>query len=249
MSASTRNARQIDYRRRGVAGIAAVLALMSAGVSGCSIISKVNHVVQAVQADKAIIQNFANLLKQGKAVPFQATYVTTGSSPTTVVYAVQPPKDAAFKELAGSNVTNGTPTVDLISNATGTFSCATSSGTGSNGWRCDKLGPANAQAQTQIVTFYTPSHWITFLNVLAIGAGLAGDKVSRSSMSVNGISLNCVDFDVKGQGRSTICSTTAGILGYVKVAGNPTSFEIKSFTTSPPAADFQLPAGAKITNG
>jgi hypothetical protein len=244
MSASTRKAVSVVSRRAGL-----TVAVLMLGAGGCSIISKVNHVAQNIQADKEIVQNFANLLKQGKATPFQAVYVTTGSSPTTVSYAVQPPKDAAFKELSGTNATNGTPTVDLISNASGTFSCATNSGTGSTGWKCNKLGRANAQAQNQIVSFYTPSHWITFLNVLAIGAGLEGDKVSRSSMTVNGISLNCVDVDVKGQGRSTICSTTAGILGYVKVAGNPTTFEIKSFTTSPPASDFQLPPGATVTGG
>src|SRR5690242_13347386 len=117
MSASTHRAVSI-VRRRAVAGLAvAVFTLVSTGVSGCSIINKVNHVVQAVNADKAIIQNFANLLKSGKATPFQATYVTTGSSPTTVIYAVQPPKEAAFKEISGNNATSGTPTVDLISNA------------------------------------------------------------------------------------------------------------------------------------
>ena len=246
MSASTRRG-FTTVSRRGTAGLAVAVLMLGAG--GCSIVNKVNHVVQAVQADKAIIQNFANLLKSGKATPFQATYVTTGSSPTTVIYAVQPPKDAAFKELSGSNASNGSPTVDLISNATGEFSCATNSGTGTSNWQCNKLGPANAAAQNQIVSFYTASHWISFLTALSIAAGLAGDQVSQSSMTVNGISLHCVDFDVKGQGRSTICSTTAGILGYVKVAGNPASFEIKSFTTSPPASDFQLPPGATVTGG
>jgi hypothetical protein len=246
MSASTRRA-FTTVSRRGTAGLAVAVLMLGAG--GCSIINKVSHVVQAVQADKAIIQNFANLLKSGKVTPFQATYVTTGSSPTTVIYAVQPPKEAAFKEISGSNATNGTPTVDLISNATGEFSCATSSGTGSSGWQCTKLGQANAQAQNQIISFYTASHWISFLTALSIAAGLAGDKVSQSSMTVNGISLHCVDFNAQGNGNSTICSTSAGILGFVKVAGNPTSFEIKSYTTSPPASDFQLPPGATVTGG
>jgi hypothetical protein len=249
MSASTRRAVSIGSRR-AVAGLAvAVFTLIGAGVSGCAIINNVSHVVQAVQANRAMIKNFANLLKSGKATPFQATYVTTGSSPTTVIYAVQPPKEAAFKELSGANAANGTATVDLISNATGEFSCTTSSGTGSSGWQCTKLGKANAHAQNQIVSFYTASHWISFLTTLSIAAGLAGDKVSQSSMTVNGISLHCVDFNAKGSGLSTICSTPAGILGYVKVAGNPTSFEIKSFTTSPPASDFQLPPGATVTGG
>jgi hypothetical protein len=230
----------------GSAALAA-LAVLAAGTSGCSIVRAVNHVANAISANRAIIQTFANQLKSGKAVPFQATYVTTGNSPTTVIYAAQPPHEAAFKEIPGTSAGSGNPTVDLITNATGEFSCSTTSGT--SGWQCAKLSAGNAITQNQIIDFYTPSHWITFLEVLSVGAGLAGDKVSTSTMSVNGISLSCVDFNVRGQGTSTICTTSAGILGYVKVAGNPTSFEIKSYTTSPPASDFQLPPGAKITNG
>jgi hypothetical protein len=65
---------------------------------------------------------------------------------------------------------------------------------------------------------------------------------------VNGISMHCVDFNAKGvKGTSTICSTAQNILGYVKVAGNPDSFELKSYSSSPAASLFQLPAGAKIT--
>src|SRR5215475_10288842 len=113
MSAGTRKA--VPIRSAGLA--VAVLVLTSAGISGCSVINNVSHVVHAVQANKAIIQNFSDQLKDGKAVPFQATYVTTGSSPTTVIYAVQPPKDVAFKEIAGANASSGAPTVDLINNS------------------------------------------------------------------------------------------------------------------------------------
>ena len=115
--------------------------------------------------------------------------------------------------------------------------------------QCLNLGRAIFFDETPTTEIYTPSHWVTFLEVLSVGAGLAGEKVSTSTMSVNGISLNCLNFTARGQGRSTICSTSAGILGYVKVASNPTSFEIKTYTTSPPASDFQLPPGAKITKG
>ena len=67
-------------------------------------------------------------------------------------------------------------------------------------------------------------------------------------MTVNGFSMHCVDFVAAGvAGKSTICTTAQGILGYVKVASESTSFQIKSYSTSPSASVFQLPAGAKIT--
>jgi hypothetical protein len=57
--------------------------------------------------------------------------------------------------------------------------------------------------------------------------------------------MTCVDFRAAGiHGVSTICTTSRGILGYVKVAGDSTSFQITSYT----AALFQLPHGAKITH-
>lgn len=251
MSQSTRKAVAVIDRRplAGPAGSAVLVALTVAAMTGCTVARVVNNAAHAISANRGIIQTFANQLKSGKAVPFQATYVTTGSSPTTVTYAALPPKDAAFKEIPGTNASSGSPTVDLITNATGEYSCSTTSSGASSGWSCTKLGKVNAIARNQIIDFYTPSHWITILEGLSIAAGLAGDKVSTSTMSVNGISLNCVDFSARKLGRTTICSTSAGILGYAKVAGNPTSFEIKSYTTSPPASDFQLPAGAKITKG
>jgi hypothetical protein len=65
---------------------------------------------------------------------------------------------------------------------------------------------------------------------------------------VNGFAMSCVDFKAAGvAGTSTICTTAQGILGYVKVASNSTTFEIKSYSTAPPAALFALPPGAKVT--
>jgi hypothetical protein len=67
-------------------------------------------------------------------------------------------------------------------------------------------------------------------------------------MSLNGFNMNCVDLVASGvPGTSTICSTSQGILGYVKVASDSTSFQIKSYSTSPPSSLFELPPGAKVT--
>ena len=95
---------------------------------------------------------------------------------------------------------------------------------------------------------YTPSHWIGFLKDFSLAAGLIGDKVTSSSMTVNGFALSCVDFETSGvPGTSTICTTSQGILGYVKIASDSTSFEIQSFSSSPSASLFELPPGATVT--
>ena len=47
-------------------------------------------------------------------------------------------------------------------------------------------------------------------------------------------------------GTSTICSTSQGLLGYVKVAADSTSFAITNYSPSPAPSLFQLPPGATV---
>ncbi len=225
-------------------GALLIAVLLIGGLSGCGVIRTINNVRHAVDSNRAAVKSFTQGLKSTEATPFQATYVTTGQSPTTVTYAVQPPKDVAFMQAATGN-DSGTSDLDLVSNSAGEYSCTSQGGSAS--WSCTKLNKAEAIAQNEIVGLYTPAHWVAFLEGLSITAGFAGDKVTNSTMTVNGFSLNCVNFSSKHEGTSTLCTTSQNILGYVKVGGTSTSFEIKSYTSSPPASAFQLPAGAKIT--
>jgi hypothetical protein len=83
---------------------------------------------------------------------------------------------------------------------------------------------------------------------VSLVAGLSGDKVTTSTMSLNGFDMNCVDLVAKGvAGTSTICSTSQGILGYVSVASDSTSFQITDFSSSPSPSLFELPPSATIT--
>jgi hypothetical protein len=233
-------------RRRTAGLVAVVLALSGIGLAGCGVVSAARKVTNAVESNKTAIDAFTSTMKSGGTATFEATYVTTGSSPETVTYAVKPPKGLAFKAAPTGG---GSGAVDLVVNSLGEYACSKAAGSGS-GWSCQKLGTANAAAQNKIFDFYTPAHWITFLQDFSLAAGLAGDAVTSSTMTVNGFSMRCVDFRASGvPGTSTICTTAQGILGYVKVASDPTSFEIKAYTTAPPAAVFELPRGAKVTAG
>jgi hypothetical protein len=238
-------------RRRHAAPALAAAALavavpLAMTLSGCAVVRTINNVRHSVGSNRATIKAFTTGLKSGEATAFEATYVTSGGTPTTVTYAVQPPKDVAFSQTAtGSG--GGSGNLDLISNSMGEYSCTSASA--SSAWTCQKLNKAEAIAQNELVGLYTPSHWVDFLDGFAFVAGVAGDKVTTSSMTVNGYAMSCVDFRAKGvKGISTICTTKQNILGYVKVAGEATSFEIKSYTSSPSASLFQLPSGAKITS-
>jgi hypothetical protein len=238
----------MPVQSRILAAAGAVIVL-SAASAGCSVVNKINNIRHTVDKNRATITAFTQGLQNSKAVPFQVTYATAGGSPATVVYAVRPPKDISFSETASGG---GSVATRLIANSSGKYSCSQASVGGH--WTCAKLRKANASAQNGLFDIYTPSHWVTFLHVFAVGAGLAGDRVSTSTKTVNGFPMNCVDLfakgsGTKGSGMSTICTTRQNILGYVKVAGQPTVFEIKNYTSAPPASAFRLPPGATVAHG
>jgi hypothetical protein len=243
----------IPAGRRGVAGAAVAVLLGSAGLAGCGLgkaVNAVQKVTQAVAANKATIDQFTSSMKSGSPTTFEATYVTTGKSPTTVLYAVRQPKGLVFRETPSSG--SGVAAVDVVVNSSGEYSCSppeagSGSGSGSR-WSCQKLGTADKVVENQILDFYTPGHWAAFLREFSLAAGFAGDKVRSSHLTVHGFSMRCVDFVAAGvTGTSKICTTSQGILGYVKVASEAGSFEIKSYSTSPPASLFRLPRGATVT--
>jgi hypothetical protein len=227
------------------AGIVAVaLVLGGLGLTGCGVAKTVGKVEREVEANRGTIDTFTNKMKSGEATTFEATYATNGGSATTVVYAVEPPKGLVFQEMPSGA---GTPSVDIIVNSSGEYSCTPPSTSGSR-WSCEKLDAADTITENKIFDLYTPAHWTTFLQDFSLAAGFAGDKVSSSTMSVNGFSMDCVDFVASGvPGTSAICTTAQGILGYVRVASDTTDFEIKSYSASPPASLFRLPPGAMVT--
>lgn len=233
---------------RNLAVLALTLVVGGLGLTACAAVSTVENAVRVVHGNKSTIDAFTTKLQSGAATTFEATYVTTGSSPATIVYAVQPPKGVAFDLTPTGGAGDTTPT-HIVVNSSGEFACSQSSGNGSSGpWSCQKLGTADAATENQIFDFYTPAHWVAFLKDFSLVAGLAGDKVTSSTMTVNGFALDCVDFSAPGvAGTSTICSTAQGILGYVRVASDPTSFEIQKFSTAPPSSVFELPPDATVT--
>jgi hypothetical protein len=232
-----------DRSRIGL--LMAALLAVGALATSCSVVSKVKQDVHTVESNKSTMDSFTQGLQSTKDTAFEATYTTSGGSPATIVYAVDPSSGGlAFHETqTGSNPSN----IQLIVNSSGEYKCSSPSATGGP-WSCQKLGTADAATENKIFDVYTPSHWISFLKGVSLVAGLAGDKVTTSTMSVNGFDMNCVDLVAKGQpGTSTICSTSQGILGYVSVASESTTFQITSYSSSPSASLFQLPPGATVT--
>jgi hypothetical protein len=230
--------------QRGRLGFVLLLVAVGTLAASCGTVNKIKQAVHTVENNRATIDSFSQNLQSTKAAPFEATYTTTGSSPATVVYAVDPSSGGlAFHETqAGSTASN----VQIIVNSSGEYLCNQSGPAGS--WSCQKLSKSDAAAQNKIFDIYTPAHWVSFLKDVSLVAGLVGDKVTTSTKSLNGFDMNCVDVVARGvSGTSTICSTSQGILGYVSVASDSTSFQITNYSSSPAPSLFQLPPGATVT--
>jgi outer membrane murein-binding lipoprotein Lpp len=237
--------RQVGLLSKLVVG-SVVLLLGVFALTGCTTIAKVKGAVDAIRSNKATVDAFTSTLQAGAARAFEATYVTTGSAPATIIYAVRPPTGVAFTETP-SAVSGDTTPVHLVVNTSGEFACTQPSPSGA--WSCQRLAAISAATENEIFDLYTPSHWVSFLRGLSLAAGLAGDTVTSSTMTVNGFALGCVGFTGAGvPGPNTICTTAQGILGYVKLASDSTSFEIQSFSASPPPDLFELPPGATVTS-
>ena len=116
--------------------VLATVVAAAALATGCGVVNKVKQTVHTVQGNRATIDSFTQNLQSTSNTPFEATYTTTGSSPATVVYAVDPlTKGLAFHETqTGTNPSN----VQIIVNASGEYSCNQNGSTAA--WSCQKLG-------------------------------------------------------------------------------------------------------------
>jgi hypothetical protein len=232
--------------------IGATLLVGSLAVTGCAAIHNGETAVKAgrsieksVRGNQATIDSFTTNLKSSEGATFEATYKTSGASPATVVYAVKPPNGVSFTDTPSGK--NSTGRVHIIANSTGEYFCGPPTGSQSAP-HCEKTAALGASTERGLFDFYTPAHWIGFLKGFSLAAGFAGDKVTSSTKRLNGFTMPCVDFRAAGvPGRSTICTASQGIVGYVKVAGDATSFQLTKYSSSPSASLFKLPAGAKVT--
>jgi hypothetical protein len=244
--ADTRRAavRRAVCRRAGAVAVAAAVAGAGVAMGGCAVTHAVGAAVDAIRGNKATMDAFTAKLSSGPST-FEVTYVTPGSAPVRVVYAVHPPVGLDFEETP-STTSSGAAPVHLVVDRTGEYSCAPGSAP-HVAPTCTMLPKASAADTADILGFYTPSHWVSFLRGFSLAAGFAGDRVTTSDMTVNGFAMSCVDFTPPGVARSTVCTTKQHVLGYVKVAGSPTSFEITGFSTSVAPALLALPPGATVT--
>jgi len=246
MSSRIDRARDRSAAGRGAAAVlAGVLTAAGLGLTGCGAIARaiVNHATHGALNGNSALNSFTSKVKTGDATSYDVTYETTGSSPSTIEYAAQPPNEFAYDASA-----SGGGGDRIIQNSTGEYVCSQGSSSGS-AWTCLKVPSTDAGNYEGMFQFYTGAYWIGILQAYSTVAGIEGVKIKSKSMTVNGFKMQCIVVS-GGQGNSgtsTYCVTDQGILGYVSSSGNSSDFEIKSYSSSPSSSLFQVPAGATIT--
>jgi len=211
------------------------------GLTGCSKVINAIKTVHNVLHQGAAISALSNKIKAADKSPYEVTYVTTGANPVTTELASSPPHELAFGTTVSGQV------IDVIQNSKGEFAC--SRGVSSSAtWSCIEVKGAEAATYKVMYALYSGAYWIDFLRLYSAAAALQGVTIHSTTMSVNGFALQCdVIVNKKNPSTSKWCVTSEGVLGYVSVSSAKADFEIKSYSASPQASLFQVPAGATIT--
>jgi hypothetical protein len=175
----------------------------------------------------------ASSVQAGEHATFKAVYTshTTSGTTQTITIEQMPPK-SVFSVPTGSVIDDGTHTY-FCTAAGGSEQCVESTPSGS---------PDPFSALTEI---FDPT---TLLNEFhaaqsAAAAHTAGYAVAFSDATYAGLSAKCLDYTGGGQSVK-YCVTNSGILAYAQAAGG--TFELTSFSSSPAASDFALPAGVPV---
>jgi len=193
------------------------------------------------------LKSFGGTIEAAKSATFKATYTSTTSGGTTqtVTLAQAPPKQLFSTTDSSGNVST------LLNTGTATYSCDTSPGGTPT---CTPLGSTGmASALSAVIGVHNGSAALTAINSWQsiVGAHLSGASLTFTDPTIAGQPVRCANWSYQGS-SATYCVTSGGVLAKVRASGGSGSsaassnFELTSLTTSPPASDFEVPAGATV---
>jgi len=193
------------------------------------------------------LQSLSGSIQKAKNATFQAVYTSTssGGGTQTITLAQAPPKQLFSTTDSSGSVSS------IVNTGTGTYSCDTSSGSTPT---CTSMaGMGGAGALSAVIGVYNGTTALSVINGWQSieAAHLAGVSLSFTNTTIAGQPVRCADWKYQGS-AATYCVTDGGVLAKVQSSGGSgssgggSSFELTSFTTSPPAGTFDLPAGATV---
>jgi hypothetical protein len=174
------------------------------------------------------LESLSTSVQAAEKKTFKAVYTITNASSTQTVTIEQSPPKSVFSTKSGG----------VIDTGTATYYCSTTGTT-----TCLSAGTTNPLAS--LTAIFSPATVLAGLREAQAEASahVAGYNVSFSSETYAGQATTCAN--LSGQGNSVkYCVTNQGVLAYVSSNGG--SFALTSYSSSPPASDFSLPAGATL---
>jgi hypothetical protein len=249
-----RRSRRESLRGRSAVGVLVLGAagLLAACGSSSSSSSSSSTTTTGAPASTAVggsdvaakLDALAGNVKSAQKSTFQAVYTSSsGGSTSTITLAQSPPK-----QLFRATDSSGS-TTSLINTGTTTYSC---SGGGGSAVTCTSIGGRVAGAAlTSLVNVYNGSTALTVFDAWrsAIVARVAGVSLTFTTETIGGQPSTCANWNRSGD-TATYCVTSTGVLAKVESSGGSsgsgTSFELTSYSTSPPASAFAVPQGATV---
>jgi len=169
---------------------------------------------------------------------FKLTYTTSSSGTSTTIVLEQSPPKQVFRSGG---------TGEILFNGTKTYYCST----GSTPPTCIQEASTQATPLGALIGIYSGK---TALGVMQgwkseIAAGIVGYHVSFSNATYAGQASQCVTWSYQTS-SAKYCVTNSGVLAYAGggSAGSSGALTLTSYSSSPPASDFNLPAGATVTS-
>ncbi|HEY5252232.1 MAG TPA: hypothetical protein VIJ09_11235 [Acidimicrobiales bacterium] len=174
------------------------------------------------------IEALSSSVQGAEKATFKAVYTISDAGTTQSVTVEQAPPKSAFSTKGG----------DVIDTGTATYYC-TDSGTSV----CVNGGTSNPLAG--LTQLFSPSTALTELKAVQSEAAAddTGYHISFSTESYGGESTTCANVSGTG-GPVKYCVTKQGLLAYA--SSSSSTLTLSSYSSSAPASDFALPAGATV---
>jgi len=214
---------------RKLAVLAPLCAMLALGVvlsaCGSSSPSASGTTTTTTSSSSSSISSLGSLASTAQTSTYQAVYsYQSGGTTHTVTYSQSPPK-FSFLQSGGSLVLN---------DGTNSYYCGTDK-------KCVSTTSGNPlEGLVGLFNGKTFQATATAYSVASAILSRLGVSLSYTTSSYGGQPSNCVTVSKSSQ-TATWCVTTGGVLSYW--SGGGSTFTLTSYTSSPPASAFTLPAG------
>jgi len=208
---------------------ALVAVALGAALSACGSSSSASPTTTTTTTPMSTVSvgSLTALSASSKSATFQAVYTLTEAGKTSTITFSQSPPKYLFKLSSG---------VLSLNDGSHSYYCTSNK-------QCLQLSSQSPiQAQLSLFDGTVFQSTVNAYNVAAPLLKLLHVNLTFSTATFGGQASQCMKVEyTKNSTSATYCLSSTGVLTYLSAGG--TTFTLTSYTTSPPASDFTVPAG------